>query len=65
MRKQIGNKVFYDTAGAAEVLDVVVDTVRRLIRDGTIRATRFSGKYWITEEELQRLYSPSDEREAK
>lgn len=58
MKKVIGDLTVYDVRGAAEMLDLSIETIRRHIRSGRLRARRFSRRYWITLEELQRAMLP-------
>lgn len=47
------------TEEAAEYLQVTVDTVRRYIREGRLRASRLGREYRIRQEDLDAFLDPS------
>lgn len=54
-RKVIGDVTAYDVPGAAEALGLVEETVRTMIRDGRLPATKVGRKWWILEDNLKAL----------
>lgn len=50
-----GDYMLYTTNEIATILKIHVDTVRKKIRTGDIKATKVGRDYRITEEELNRL----------
>lgn len=59
---------YVDVLETARTLEIHPETVRRLIRKGSIRATLWGNKYWIKREDLESFastYDPKPGRKAK
>lgn len=48
-------KDFFTVKELAEALNVLPDTVRKMINDGRLHATKFNRSYIISKEEAERL----------
>lgn len=53
MPRTVGNLVVYDLPEVAEMLRLHLDTLRRYIREGRLRAAKAGKTYLVTEENLQ------------
>lgn len=53
MPKQVGALVLYSLPELSEKLDIHIVTLRRYIREGSLKATRLGTTYHVTEEALR------------
>lgn len=64
MEQKIRSGTVYTTGEAEKVLKISNSTIKRLLKQGLIRANKIGGQYRITGKELLRLISPAVERKA-
>lgn len=64
MNKEINIYEVYTTAEAQRLLKISDSTMKRLLKNGLIRANKVGGQYRILGKELLRLVSPELEKEA-
>ena len=64
MNEEIKPNAVYTTEEAQEYLKVSPSTIKRLLKNGIIRANKVGGRYRIMGQELLRLVSPKAERKA-
>jgi len=50
---KIGRKQFYNVEALSGMLNIPVDTVRKYIRQGRVKAIKIGKKYMISEENLE------------
>lgn len=65
MRKEIKPDQIYTTEEAQEYLRVSNSTIKRLLKNGIIRANKVGGRYKILGSEMIRLVSPRAEKKAR
>lgn len=64
MNKEININEVYTTSEAQRLLKISDSTMKRLLKNGLIRANKVGGQYRILGKELLRLVSPELEKEA-
>lgn len=64
MNKEINFHEVYTTTEAQQLLKISASTMKRLLKNGLIRANKVGGQYRILGKELLRLVSPELEKEA-
>ncbi|MCK5021950.1 MAG: helix-turn-helix domain-containing protein [Candidatus Pacebacteria bacterium] len=64
MTKEIEKNAVYTTNEAQELLKISNSTIKRMLKNGLIRANKVGGQYRILGKELLRLVSPELEKEA-
>lgn len=64
MNKEINIYEVYTTAEAQKLLKISDSTMKRLLKNGLIKANKVGGQYRILGKELLRLVSPELEKEA-
>lgn len=64
MNKEINIYEVYTTAEAQKLLKISDSTMKRLLKNGLIKANKVGGQYRILGKELLRLVSPDLEKEA-
>lgn len=64
MNKEIQPNAVYTTKETTELLKISESTIKRLLKNGLIRANKVGGQYRILGKELLRLLSPELEKEA-
>ncbi len=64
MSDEIKPEAVYTTAETQKLLKISESTVKRLLKNGLIRANKVGGQYRILGKELLRTLSPELEREA-
>ena len=64
MNEEIRPEAVYTTAETQKLLKISESTVKRLLKNGLIRANKVGGQYRILGKELLRTLSPTLEREA-
>jgi len=62
MSKEIKENAVYTTAETQEILKISNSTIKRMLKNGLIRANKIGGQYRILGKELLRLVSPSVEK---
>lgn len=60
----IDNNEIYTTAETEKILKISSSTMKRLLKNGIIKANKIGGQYRIMGKELLRVLSPSVERRA-
>ena len=61
---EIKNHEVYSTIEAQQLLKISESTVKRLLKNGLIKANKVGGQYRILGKELLRLVSPETEKQA-
>jgi len=64
MAKEIKNNAVYTTSEAQDLLKISNSTIKRMLKNGLIRANKVGGQYRILGKELLRLLSPEIEKKA-
>ncbi len=64
MNKEINFHEVYTTAEAQHLLKISDSTMKRLLKNGLIKANKVGGQYRILGKELLRVVSPELEKEA-
>lgn len=64
MNKEINLHEVYTTTEAQKLLKISESTMKRLLKNGLIRANKVGGQYRILGKELLRVVSPKLEKEA-
>lgn len=64
MTKEIQQNAVYTTSEAEELLKVSNSTMKRMLKNGLIKANKVGGQYRILGKELLRLVSPKAEKKA-
>ncbi|MHB1117909.1 MAG: helix-turn-helix domain-containing protein [Minisyncoccota bacterium] len=64
MNKEINFHEVYTTTEAQKLLKISDSTMKRLLKNGLIKANKVGGQYRILGKELLRLVSPELEKEA-
>ncbi|MBA7672215.1 hypothetical protein ES703_80389 [subsurface metagenome] len=59
---KIGKKQFYNVKTLSEMLFVPVDTVRKYIREGKIKAIKVGKRYLVSLENLDKFLSGEDNK---
>lgn len=59
--KIAGLKV-YSIAEISKILNITPLTLRRYMREGRIRGTKVAGKWYVTEEKLQSIFTDTKTR---
>ena len=64
MNQEINFHEVYTTSEAQKLLKISDSTIKRLLKNGLIRANKVGGQYRILGKELLRLVSPALEKES-
>lgn len=64
MNKEINNHEVYSTLEAQQLLKISESTIKRLLKNGLIKANKVGGQYRILGKELLRLVSPELEKKS-
>lgn len=64
MNEEIKPNAVYTTKETMDLLKISESTVKRMLKNGLIRANKVGGQYRILGKELLRLLSPELEKEA-
>jgi len=64
MAEEIKENAVYTTAETQELLKVSNSTIKRMLKNGLIRANKVGGQYRILGKELLRIISPEVEQKA-
>ncbi|OGZ33199.1 MAG: hypothetical protein A2V69_01575 [Candidatus Portnoybacteria bacterium RBG_13_40_8] len=64
MEKEVNPNSIYTTNETKEILKVSDSTIKRLLKNGIIKANKVGGQYRILGKEILRLVSPKVERKA-
>lgn len=64
MQQEIHPNAVYTTAETQTILKISDSTVKRMLKNGLIRANKVGGQYRILGKELLRVVSPDLEKEA-
>lgn len=64
MSNEIKQNAVYTTTEAQELLKISNSTIKRMLKNGLIRANKVGGQYRILGKELLRLVSPEVEKKA-
>lgn len=64
MNEEIKPNAVYTTKETMDILKVSESTIKRMLKNGLIRANKVGGQYRILGKELLRLLSPELEKEA-
>jgi excisionase family DNA binding protein len=64
MDKEIKPNAVYTTAEARSLLKISDSTIKRMLKNGLIRANKVGGQYRILGKEMLRLISPDLEKKA-
>ncbi len=64
MAEEIKRNAVYTTAETRELLKISDSTIKRLLKNGLIRANKVGGQYRIMGKEILRLISPEVEKQA-
>jgi len=62
---EVGNLKLYDVEELSEMLHIQERTVRKLLRDGTIKAKKLARKWYVSEESIREYFSETDNTEDK
>jgi len=64
MNQEIKQNAVYTTTETRELLKISNSTIKRLLKNGLIRANKVGGQYRILGKEILRLVSPTVEKRA-
>ncbi|MBU1046172.1 helix-turn-helix domain-containing protein [Patescibacteria group bacterium] len=64
MTKEIQRNAIYTTDETQELLKISNSTLKRMLKNGLIRANKVGGQYRILGKEILRIVSPELEKEA-
>ncbi len=64
MNEEIKPNVVYTTTETMSLLKVSESTIKRMLKNGLLRANKVGGQYRILGKEILRLISPSLEKQA-
>lgn len=64
MQKEIKPNTIYTTAETRALLKISNSTIKRLLKNGLIKANKVGGQYRILGKEILRLVSPAVEKKA-
>ncbi len=64
MNREINNNEVYSTLEAQQLLKISESTIKRLLKNGLIKANKVGGQYRILGKELLRLVSPKLEKKS-
>lgn len=64
MNEEIKDQAVYTTAETQKLLKISNSTIKRLLKNGLIRANKVGGQYRILGKEILRLISPETEIQA-
>ncbi len=62
MSKKIGDLELYTVEELAELLDVQERTLRRFLREGTLKGRKLAGRWYITSEGLKAYFEETSAR---
>lgn len=65
MAEEIKPQAVYTTEETRQVLRISESTIKRMLKNGLIRANKVGGQYRIMGKEILRVVSPDFEREAE
>ena len=60
--EEIKPHIVYTTQESQDILKISTSTIKRLLKNGVIRANKVGGQYRIMGKELLRIISPQSER---
>ena len=64
MNEEIQANAVYTTSEAQKILKISESTIKRLLKNGLIKANKVGGQYRILGKELLRIVSPELEKES-
>ncbi len=64
MTKEIKQNAVYTTSEAEELLKVSNSTIKRMLKNGLLKANKVGGQYRILGKEILRIVSPKAEKKA-
>ena len=64
MDEEIKNNAVYTTEETQKILKISNSTIKRLLKNGIIRANKVGGQYRVMGKEILRLVSPEVEKKA-
>ncbi|MCK5416735.1 helix-turn-helix domain-containing protein [Candidatus Parcubacteria bacterium] len=64
MSQEIKQNAVYTTSEAEKILKISNSTIKRLLKNGLLRANKVGGQYRILGKELLRIVSPKVEQKA-
>jgi excisionase family DNA binding protein len=62
---EVGNLKLYDVEELSEMLHIQERTVRKLLREGTLKAKKLARKWYVTEDSLREYFTETDNTEDK
>ena len=57
---EVGDLKLYDVQELAETLHIQERTIRKLMREGTIKARKMARKWYVSEESLKEYFSQAE-----
>ena len=57
---EVGDLKLYDVEELADLLHIQERTVRKLLREGTLKARKLARKWYVSEETLKEYFSQTD-----
>jgi excisionase family DNA binding protein len=64
MNNEVKPNAIYTTGETQEILKISSSTIKRMLKNGLIKANKVGGQYRILGKEILRLVSPEVEKEA-
>lgn len=59
---QVGDLKLYDVEELAEMLHIQERTIRKILRDGTLKARKMARKWYVSEESLKEYFSQAEQQ---
>jgi len=57
---EVGNLKLYDVEELSEMLHIQERTVRKLLREGTLKAKKLARKWYVSEDSLREYFTETD-----
>lgn len=57
---QVGDLKLYEVKELSELLNIQERTIRKLLREGTLKAKKLARKWYVSEESLKEYFSQDD-----
>jgi len=57
---EVGNLKLYDVEELSEMLHIQERTVRKLLREGTLKAKKLARKWYVSEDSLKEYFTETD-----
>lgn len=59
---QVGDLKLYEVKELSELLNIQERTIRKLLREGTLKAKKLARKWYVSEESLKEYFSQDEDK---